>query len=358
VIRAEVQPPLASTTLRAVVVTLVVALAVALSSVVVRGWVIVLTLFGAVIVGEALRPFVDRLSARMPRGAATALSFVALLAAIAIIWLIPIRALAPQAVDLWQQLPGYAADAAARIATFSHSDAQSAKIVSDLSAGAASSIGAIAGGFFAVQASVASILGTLGLMLVMALFWLGASARLMAFISSIVSPEHRPEVCDLFVEIGGKLGQYVNGTIANGIMVGAASTIVLWLFGAPYPVVFGLLQGLLTALPYLGTFIGVLVVFAVVLGTHGWAIALATALSVALVQMIQGTFVAPLVFKKGLDLDPLFTVTAIALGGALFGVLGVLLAVPAASVVQTVVVRVVAPAIRSTFANPPSGEVR
>ncbi|MBV8600429.1 MAG: AI-2E family transporter, partial [Candidatus Eremiobacteraeota bacterium] len=54
----------------------------------------------------------------------------------------------------------------------------------------------------------------------------------------------------------------------------------------------------------------------------------------------------PLIFKRAIDIDPLVTVVATALGGALFGIIGVLLAVPAASILQTLVIKVIAPAIR------------
>jgi predicted PurR-regulated permease PerM len=115
----------------------------------------------------------------------------------------------------------------------------------------------------------------------------------------------------------------------------------------PYPIVLGLLQGLLVAIPYLGTLIGVLTVAIVVLAAQGWLSAVVAMASVALIASLEGSFIAPLVFKKRLDVDPLYTTLAIAIGGTLFGIGGVVLAVPAASVLRTLVVRVVAPAIRS-----------
>jgi len=352
------EAPLRSTRLRAIVVTSVVAVVVALSFVLVRGQIVVLALFGAMIIGEALRPAIDRLSSRMPRAAAVAFSFAVLLVAIAGVWFFPIHALMPQAAAFWNDLPAYAADAAARIADFSRSDPERAKIVAAISASAGATLGPVAEGFLHLQAGLGGVLSTLGLMFVMAVFWLGSSARLMPFVLSIVPQEQRENALGLFREIGDKLGLYVIDTIVNGAMVALECTVLLALLGTPFPIVLGLLQGLLIAIPYLGTLIGVLTVGGVVLATQGWVRAAEAILLVSLAQTIQGTFISPLIFKKGMDLDPLFTVFAIAIGGALFGVFGIVLAVPAASIVQTVVVRVVAPEIRSSHADLSSGGVQ
>jgi len=335
---------------RTIVVTLVVALAAAIGFVLVQGQLIVLTFFGAIVIGEAIRPFVNRLSATMPRAGATALSFIALVAVILILWLAPLYQLAPQFIGFWHDLPTFVADATAKVEHYSKTDPEHAKTIANLSATAASTLGPIAGSFFQAQATgFASLIGTLGLMLVMAAFWLGASESLGPFILSLVAPAQRLNVASLFDELGPKLGQYVTGTIVNGSIVAVVSIAFLVVLRTPYPVVFGLLQGLLIALPYLGTLIGVLVVGAVVLGTQGWTAALIAMLGLALIQSLEGTFVAPLIFKQGLGIDPLFTIVAIALGGALFGIVGVILAVPAAAAIQTIFVRVVAPAIRSSY---------
>ena len=280
-----------------------------------------------------MRPLVDRLSARMPRVAATAVSFLALFAVIALLWFLPIRTLIPQAVAFWHDLPAYATGFTARIAGFS--------------AGAGATIGPLLERFLQLQAGIVSLFSTFALMLVMALFWLAASAALTSFLLSLVPQEQRTNVSALFSEIGNKLALYVTGALVNGAIVGLGSIVVLLLLRTPYPILLGLLQGLLIAIPYLGTLIGVLAVGGVVLAAQGWIPAVVAMLAVALICTIEGTFVSPLIFKQSLDVDPLLTIFAAAVGGTLFGVLGVALAVPAASIIQTIAVRVIAPAIRN-----------
>jgi len=293
-----------------------------------------------------MRPLVDRLSSRMPRSAATAISFAALFVVLAALWLIPIRAMMPQAVLFWKDLPTYATEIAARIAGLSAHNPQSAKVIESLSAGASSAVGPLLVGFLQLQAGAGAFLSTLALMLVMSLFWLDASAALMPFLLSVVPAEQRTKVSSIFSAIGSNLGSCITGFVINGAIVALASCVALILLGAPFAPVLGLLQGLLIFIPYLGTLIGVFAVGGVVLVAHGLVPAVAAMIVIALIATIEGTFISPLVFRKGLKLEPIVTIFATTAGGMLFGIFGIALAIPAASAIQTVVVSAIAPAIR------------
>ena len=322
---------------------LVVFVTAALSFVLVRAQAAVLALFGAMVIGEAMRPLVDRLSARMPRTAATAISFAGLFVILAALWILPIRALVPQAVAFWKGLPAYETAIAARVAGLSHHNPQ---VLAGLSASAPSAMGPLLERFLQLQGGVASFLSMLALILVMSLFWLEASGTLMPFLLSVTPQEQRTKVTSLFSEIGSSMGSYLAGMVVNGSIVALASTVALMLLGTPFAPVLGVLQGLLGFIPYLGTLIGTFVVGGVVLVAHGLLPSVVAMIVVSMIATIEGTFISPLVFKKGLKMEPLVTIFATTAGGMLFGIFGIALAIPAASAIQTVVVDVIAPAIR------------
>jgi putative heme transporter len=331
---------------RAIVVMLVVIVAAALSFIILRAQAAVLALFGAMVIGEAMRPLVDRLSLRMPRTAATAISFAALFVILAALWIVPIRAIMPQVVVFWKALPAYATEIAARVSGLSHHNPQSAKVLESLSAGASSAVGPLLIDFLQLQAGVGAFLSTLAIMLVMSLFWLGASAALMPFFLSVVPGEQRDKVSSLFSEIGSSMGSCTAGMVVNGSIVALASSVALMLLGAPFAPVLGLLQGLLIFIPYLGTLIGTFAVGGVVLVTHGLVPAVVAMIVISLIATIEGSLISPLIFKKEARLEPLLTIFATTSGGMLFGIFGIALAIPAASAIQTVVVSAIAPAIR------------
>jgi predicted PurR-regulated permease PerM len=206
-------------------------------------------------------------------------------------------------------------------------------------------------GFLRAESGVVTFISTVALALLMAVFWLGSSDALRAFLLTLVRRDRRATVDSLCRETGKQLGAYVSGTLINGAIVATASIVLLTLLRAPYPIVLGLLQGLLVAIPYWGTLIGVLTAGAVVLAAQGWQSAAGATAALALIASLEGSFVAPRIFKTRLDIDPLYTTLAVAISGTLFGIGGVALAVPAATLLQTLVVRVVAPTIRSSHGD-------
>ncbi|MCU1334411.1 MAG: family transporter [Candidatus Angelobacter sp.] len=342
--------PIARAALVSIVAAVVLGTGVAIALVLIKAYAVILTFFAAVVLGEATRPLVDRLSTRAPRDFAVALVFTGILAAIGLAWGIPIRVLAPQFVAFWHALPTYLADVTLFLRHLSRDDPR-ARVLTGASETLSAPIVPFVQEFLRAESGVVTLISTLALVLLMAVFWLQSSDALRAFLLTLVQPNRRASVDSLFREMGNQLGAYVKGTLVNGAIVGTASIIVLSSLRTPYPIVLGLLQGLLVAIPYLGTLIGVLTVGAVVLAAQGWLSAAVAMASIALIASLEGSFVAPLVFKKRLDIDPLSTTLAVAVGGTLFGIGGVVLAVPAATVLESLVVRVIAPAIRSSHVD-------
>lgn len=323
---------------------------VAIAFVLIKAYLVILTFFAAVVLGEATRPLVDGLSTRTPRSFAVALVFTGILGAIGLAWGIPIRVLAPQFAAFWHSLPTYIADLTLFLRHLNQNDPR-ARILTGNPENLTAPIVPFVQEFLRAESGVITVISTLALVLLMAVFWLGSSDALRAFLLTLVQPSRRSSVDSLSRELGSQLDGYVRGTLVNGAIVATASIIVLSLLRTPYPIVVGLLQGLLVAIPYLGTLIGVLTVGTVVLAAQGWLGAGVAMASIALIASLEGSFIAPLVFKKRLNIDPLSTTLAVAIGGTLFGIAGVVLAVPAATVLQTLVVRVLAPAIRSGHAD-------
>ena len=323
------------------------AVVIAVCALVVKAQAVVLAFFGAIVVAESVRPIVDQLSRGMPRPLALSLTFAGVSAALGFVWAIPIQALEPQAFAFWRHLPGYLTDVVAFLARHLGEGKPPADGVAVALRSMGGAVVPLAHGLLGVEAGIAGLLSTIVLVLLMAVFWLGASDALGAFVLSLVRPDVRDAASALFEELGDKLGRYVTGSLANGAIVALASMVLLSWIGAPYAIVLGLLQGLLVAIPYLGTLVAVLMVGGVVLAAQGWLRAAEAVALISLMEGLEGSVISPLIFKQHLDVDPLATILATAIGGAIFGINGVILAVPAVAVLQTLAVRLVAPAVRS-----------
>lgn len=332
-------PPQTSQTLaaRTLVVCGVVAGVILCALVVAKAFAVFAMLFAAIALGEALRPLADGLSRRMNRAPAILLTFVILVAVCDLAISIPIRVLQPQFAAFLRSLPLYAGQVAALAQHWLGGSVRD-QIVRAVEGNAAP----LGLGLVQVQQSIAAAISAAVLIILMAAFWLSSSDTLRASVLEVVSPSRRAEASQLFDALGGTLTTYAGGVFVNGAIVALLSMTVLGILHAPYPIVLGLLQGSLVAVPYLGTLIGVLVAGSVVLAEQGWqSAALAIAL-LSIAEGLEGSFISPLVFKQRLNLDPLATVVATAIGGALLGIPGVILAVPAAALLQTGIGRALA----------------
>lgn len=284
--------------------------------VLIRAGLVVFALFGAIIVAETLRPAITALSTRVPRELAVALVFVAAGALLAVLWLWPLSALVPQLRTLATAL-------AALVTTFSPR----------LPAAATP---ALFSTLFAAQQAVAQGAGTLALVFVMALFWIGASAKLRSTVLGRLPATRRAPADQLFTDVSERLRLYVLGTLLNGSIVGGLSAVALATVHAPVPIALGALQGVLTGVPYIGPAVGVVIAGAVAYASQGAGSGVEVLALVAIVHSVAGTFVPPLIFGRRLSLDPLGVLLATTIGGTVFGIAGVLLAVPALAVAQTI----------------------
>jgi predicted PurR-regulated permease PerM len=110
-----------------------------------------------------------------------------------------------------------------------------------------------------------------------------------------------------------------------GICVGVA----LWAIGIPNPILWGVLAGVLNFIPYVGSLLGVALVGTIALGTlPTLSHALLAPLAYFALTTIEGQFVTPVLVGRRLALNPVTLFLGIAFWGWLWGVVGMLFAVP------------------------------
>lgn len=327
----------------------------ALIYVVVTAKGVLLLLFIAIIIAEGIRPLVVWLRRwRIPRPIAVLLVYlVALIFVSGLGWLL-ITPLAAQVSALIAATPQYVTETQRlllRVQIAAGNNPQLAQVINQVTAQMGALIGQIVPLLIQVPVSIASMLFDAVLALALAFFWLTTIDAFKPFVVSLFPDGAQENALSVLDEMGRKVGGYLRGVTFNMVVVGILSGLGDFVLGVPYPLLLGIFAGLTEIIPFIGPFIGGAAATLVALVAVGPFKAGQVVLLYTLIQQIEGNTLVPLVMHRAVELNPFVILVAVLLGGALFGLVGGVLAVPAAAVIQVLVVRVLAPAARRATAQ-------
>jgi len=143
-----------------------------------------------------------------------------------------------------------------------------------------------------------------------------------------VPREKRDRVAKILLMVEERLRGWIVGTAMVSLFVGVGGGLGLWILGVPLYISFGLIAGILNVVPYLGSTVGALLPALVALTISPIKAVLVVVLFVALNQ-IEVYILRPMVMGREVNLHPEMVIVSFLIGGALLGLVGVLLAVPA-----------------------------
>lgn len=148
-----------------------------------------------------------------------------------------------------------------------------------------------------------------------------------------LTPASRREEMALFLSRSGfALRQWLVIQLYVVIMNAVFAAIPLWAFGVPAPMAIATISGALAFIPYFGSVVA-LVIAALVALPHGVGTAALAALAVGGASFVEGYLITPFLQGRSLMVPPIVLLFFILVFGALFGAMGVALAVPATVVI-------------------------
>lgn len=311
---------------------------------------VLLLLFTAMLLAAALQPIVNRLSTRVSYGAAVGITFGVAIVGIAGLGFALLQPVAAELAKLVAAVPSYASALQIQLASaqrYIENDVTARQLASALAnsvSGAASAIGvSLLGG----PKLVATAIGDGVLIVLLAIGWMLTAGELERFVLGLIPPKPRENWRAAFADIGVRLGAYVQGVVINGAVVGVVMSASLAILGVPYALLLGFVSAIFQAIPMIGGVISGPIVLLVALATSGWEKTLIVLVIFTVVQVIDGNVLTPIIFGQRVQLSFLLIIFSTVVGGTLLGINGAFLAVPAAAALQVIVVRILAPAIRS-----------
>jgi predicted PurR-regulated permease PerM len=304
--------------------------------------VVIALVFMGFIVASAMRPSIDWLDrhARIPRAVGVLIHYLVLLGIVALVlWLF-----VPRAISQVQQ--------ATSGNSLHHAATHSTGIKHDILTGIDKRLKRLPSGSQlvhpAVEITKTAFEVLVGIFFVFAVgaYWIFERDRTIALVQSMAPRKHRRVIRDTWVLIDGKLGAFVRGELVLIVFVAVVLSAGFFAISLPYWLLIGSFAGIVEIIPVIGPLAAGALAVAVGL-TQNWHMALFAGLIVLAIRQLEDYVVVPRVLGHAVGLSPLVVLVSVTAIGILLGGFYVLLAIPIAAVLATlldVVIRDVDPA--------------
>ena len=170
--------------------------------------------------------------------------------------------------------------------------------------------------------------------LILSIFMIGSGGRWIDAAIRSRPPPHHEMLRRAAADISGAVGGYVAGALGQAVVAGVTSAIVLTILGVPYASALALIIALLDLVPLVGATIGALLVGIVTLFNDFPTDTIIWVVWSVVYQQIENTVIQPRIQSRSANVAPFVVLVAVLFGSTLFGVLGALLAIPAAATIQ------------------------
>jgi predicted PurR-regulated permease PerM len=170
-------------------------------------------------------------------------------------------------------------------------------------------------------------------MIFVAAYLLADSRRIRAAYLMAAPKPFRHDARELWNAFEHSFSRYLSGLFLDCFIQGAASAVVLYLIGVPYALALGAWVALASLIPYFGGVLGA-VPAVIVAFTVSPLTALLTIIAFFVIQQVEGNYLMPRIQGRSLHIHPIPILLAVIVGWGLFGIMGMVLAVPALAVVR------------------------
>lgn len=183
----------------------------------------------------------------------------------------------------------------------------------------------------------------LALGIVVSIYLLYDKELFLGFANRFISLVIPSSICSGFWgtlrDINKVLSSFIRGASIDAVIVGILSSIALSLIGLDFSVFIGFFAGISNIIPYFGPILGAIPAFIVGTFTEGvWQGVLAVIILIG-IQQIDANLIYPKVVGSQTGLHPLFVLLSVAFAAHFGGIIGMLLAVPAAGILRVLVIR-------------------
>ena len=299
-------------------------------------------LFVALFIAVAIEPAVHFLEKRgWRRGLATGLVFlVAFLLGVAFLALL-VPLFINQFNDLIDALPAYIETVSTNLNEWFGLDIstetlqQEAAALPDIIVGAG---GTILGGVVSVTTGIFSFLFFVTTVALFSFYMVAELPKLQRTVLSTMKPDRQRDALHIWDVAVEKMGGYIYSRLILSLLSGTLTALFLTILGVPFAVSLGIWVGVLSQfIPVVWTYLAAILPAVVALSAGGLGTMLWVILYFLAYQQIENYLIAPRITQRTMEIHPAVSIAAIIIGSALFGPLGVILALPMTGIIQALI---------------------
>ena len=149
-----------------------------------------------------------------------------------------------------------------------------------------------------------------------------------------IKPKTREKVHEVLMDADKCFSGYIRGQFLDALLVGVVTFIAMVLCRVPYPIVIALLTGFGNLIPYVGPVVGFATLVIVCLIESAWGKLLIGGIVLAVIMVLNGNLINPKLLSSSIEIHPLLVFSAMTVGSAVGGLLGMLVAVPLATLAK------------------------
>lgn len=291
---------------------------------------IVLLLFLSMILAAAITPWINGLKRfKIPRPLGLLIVYSVIIAILVAVLLLLIPAITREASSIATRFPKYYD----RIVDFLTSRGA---VDSGALSAARENLPALTQGVFAGLKGVARGFASFLLVLVITFYFTVDEENLRRFWVRLAPVSYRDRLLRITNTVGERIGNWFHGQLVISVAIASVTYLVLTLLGIPDALLLSMIAGIASFVPIVGAIIGTLPAVFVAL-TVSVAKAIAVLIfSLALYQLVASVLV-PKVMSRAVGLNPVVIILVMLLGAELAGAVGLILAIPIASIIDVVV---------------------
>ncbi len=295
-----------------------------------------LVIYISMLVAIGLSPLVESLERRrsrkrLPRWAAILVIYLVIVGSLVGVAILVFPPLVDQARDLWAMLPDLLhrgqqwllqRGLIARELTIQEA-------VRQTPVGGSDAVGTVVG---AIWGLVGGIFGVVTI-LILTFYLLVDFEQLVRFFIRLFPRPERARVRDAALRITTKVSAWLGGQLLLAAIIGSSAALGLWLMGVPYFYVLAMLAAVGEMIPVIGPILSAIPAVIVAL-TVSPTLALFVALFFFVQQQFENHLLVPKVMERQVGISAVVVIIALLIGGSLLGIVGAILAVPTAAILQ------------------------